>query len=342
MLKPNQPLALYMEGAVDQPFGKMGYGLLRYSQNPIACVVDSHTAGGDISELTGIKRACPIVGTVEEAKRLGAEVFVLGIAPPGGALPDEWFLVIDTAVGLGLSVVNGLHDRLGRRYPALTEGQWVWDVRAEPSGLAIGTGAAATLRNKRVLMIGTDMSVGKMSAGLELLKSAREQGIRAEFVATGQIGIVIMGKGVPLDAIRLDFASGAIEREVIAAKDAELIIIEGQGALIHPASTANLPLLRGSCPNHLILCHRAGQVALSRQPHIKIPPLNQYIELYRDLAEACGTFPRPIAAAIALNTGHIESENEARDACSVIAEQTGLPCADVVRFGGKALLESLD
>src|SRR5579885_2279635 len=151
MLDRNVPIALYMEGAVGEISGKMGYGVLRYSPNPVACIIDSKTAGGDIVALVGSPRSCPIVASVKEAVSLGARAMILGIAPPGGQIPEEWFSALDEAVALGMSLVNGLHQRLEPRYPNLQPGQVVWDVRVEPPGLSIGTGAAAELKNKRVL-----------------------------------------------------------------------------------------------------------------------------------------------------------------------------------------------
>lgn len=343
MLARNQKLAIYMDGAVLGIGGKMGFGILRYSPNPIACIIDSETVGRNIVELTGIPRECPIVATVEEARELGAEVLVLGIAPPGGKIPEPWYPVIDEAVAAGMSLVNGLHDLLGPSYPALPfagQRQFVWDIRVEPADLSPGNGLAASLPNRRVLLIGTDMAVGKMTAGLEVHRVARERGIRSEFVATGQIGITITGAGIPLDAIRVDFASGAVEREVMRFRDAELVIVEGQGALIHPGSTANLPLLRGSCPTELILCVRAGQTALRTHPEIAIPPLGNYIRLYEDLAEACGTFPRPRTAAVAVNSAGLTSE-EADRYVEELEKELGLPCADPVRHGPERLLDAV-
>jgi uncharacterized NAD-dependent epimerase/dehydratase family protein len=341
MLDRSQKLAVYMEGSVNDFSGKMGFGILRYSPNPVACVIDSETAGGDMREIARVPRSCPIVATIGEAAALGAEVFVLGIAPPGGMLPPSWFDVIEEAVARGLSVVNGLHDLLEPRYPNLAPGQWIWDIRTEPPGLGTATGAPAHLRNRRVLMIGTDMSVGKMTAGLELYRAARERGVRAEFVATGQIGITLIGRGVPLDAIRVDFACHAIEREVLRVQDAELVFVEGQGALIHPGSSANLPLLRGSCPTELVLCHRAGQNVLRRVPEIAIPPLGEYCRLYEDVASAGGAFPRPRTVGVALNTFHIESDDQADRAAKQVEDELGLPCVDPVRHGPERLLDAL-
>ncbi len=189
-------------------------------------------------------------------------------------------------------------------------------------------------------MIGTDMNIGKMTAGLEIQKLALDRGINAAFVATGQIGITITGRGIPLDAIRIDFAAGAVEREVMAAADSELVIVEGQGSLLHPGSSANLPLLRGSCPTHLILCHRAGMTHLPRLPWVQVPPLKDVIGLYQDLAEAGGNLPRPVAAGIALNTAGL-SEAEAEEAIASTAAVTSLPVCDPIRQGPEALLNSV-
>jgi len=318
----------------------MGFGILRYSPNPIACVIDSKFAGRDAAEITKIPRSAPVVGSIQEAIALGAEVFVLGIAVPGGLIPETWFTAIDEAVAKGLSIVNGLHDLLAPRYQDLKPGQWIWDIRVEPEGISTNLGRARHLGNRRVLMIGTDMSIGKMTAGLEIWKAARERGITAEFIATGQIGITITGSGVPLDAVRVDFASGAIEREMLRCESADLVIVEGQGALIHPASTANLPLLRGSMPTHLVLCHRAGLKTLKRDPSVVIPPLREYIKLYEDLGEACGTFPRPKTVAIALDTRDF-SDPEGEEWISRTEQEVGLPVADPVRVGPVKLLDAI-
>jgi uncharacterized NAD-dependent epimerase/dehydratase family protein len=340
MLTTDQPLAIYMESELAGSFAKMCQGILRYSPNPIAAVIDSHFAGEDVMDVIDSPRSAPVVASVKEAVALGARAFVLGIATLGGKIPQEWLPAIDQAVDQGLNIVNGLHDRLAPRYQNLPSGQWVWDIRMEPDGLGSGQGDAAKLKCKRLLMIGTDMAIGKMTAGLEIHRAARVKGVESEFVATGQIGITITGKGIPLDAIRVDFASGAVEREVLCCAGADLVVVEGQGALIHPSSTANLPLLRGACPTHLILCHRAHQKTLQRLPEIRIPPLNDYISLYESVAEACGTFPRPKTVAVALNTFGL-SNDEAKVAKEQVAKESGLPTADPIRDGADIFVKAL-
>ncbi|MCK5806116.1 MAG: DUF1611 domain-containing protein, partial [Lentisphaeria bacterium] len=300
-LRSNQPIAIFMEDHLGKSIGKMGYGLLRFSENPIVCVIDSCHAGKSVSDVVDSPRDCPVVSTVSEAAALGAEVFVLGIAPSGGLLPGPWFAVVDEAVARGMSVVNGLHDRLSERYPDLGLEQWVWDIRCEPKGLGVGTARARLLDNKRVVMVGTDMANGKMTAGLLLHRLALERGVTSEFLATGQIGISICGGGLPLDAVRVDYAAGAVEKFVLERGDADLVVVEGQGSILHPGSTATLPLLRGTCPTHLILCHRAGQETLRRMDFLRMPHLAQVVRLYEDVARACGLLTPAKVVAISLN-----------------------------------------
>ena len=341
MLKRDEPLAIYMQGACLSGIGKMGSGVLRYCPNPVACVIDSEHAGKETSSLMGVPREAPIVATVAEARAMGAKVLVLGIAPQGGLIPAEWYPVIDEAIQSGLSIVNGLHDLLAPRYRDLAPGQYIWDIRIEPEGIGVAQGAARHLENKRVLMIGTDMAIGKMTAGLELFRVLRERGANAEFVATGQIGITITGRGIPLDAVRVDYACGAMEKAVLdASEHAEYVIVEGQGSLAHPGSTATLPLMRGTMPTHMVLCHRAGQTHLQKLSEIEIPPLGEFIRLYEDLASTIGNFPRPKTIGIALDTSHLD-ESDALIAMARIERETGYMTVDPVRYGPDRLANTL-
>lgn len=149
---------------------------------------------------------------------------------------------------------------------------------------------------------------------------------------------MIAGEGVALDAVRVDFASGAVEQLVMAQeKSYEILHIEGQGSLLNPASTATLPLLRGSQPTHLVLVHRAGQMQIRNYPEVPIPPLSKVVALYEAIAAAAGSFfPAPVVG-IALNTAHLDNY-AARDAIKSVADETGLPCTDLLRFPSESLL----
>jgi len=341
MLKPTQPIAIYMEGFLDDRHGKMGHAVLRHSPNPVTCVIDSRFAGRDVREIVPVPRSCPVVASVAEAAaaRPRPEALLLGIAPSGGRVPPEWLRDLDEAVRLGMSIVNGLHDLLAGRYPHLPAGQWVWDIRREPDGIGVGTGAARGLGNRRVAVLGTDMATGKMTAALELHRAAERRGLRSRFLATGQVGIVISGSGLALDAVRIDYAVGAVEKMVLDAADADVVFLEGQGSILHPGSSATLPLIRGLCPTHLLLCHRAGNPTAG-QDWAKIPPLSRVVRLYEDIAECCGMHPRPRTIGVALNTVGL-SEAEARQHVARAGAETGLPATDVVRFGCENLMDVL-
>ena len=341
MIDPTQPIAIYMQEALGLDIGKMGYGILRYSPNPIACVIDVDHAGKMVSDVVATPRDCPVVASVAEAYALGARILALGTAPPGGRLPDVWRGAITAAVSAGMSVINGLHEPLAPQYPHLKAGQVVWDIRQEPPGLDTGTGAARFLKNRRILMVGTDMAVGKMTAGLELWKAAKDSGIDAGFVATGQIGITVTGSGIPLDAIRVDYASGAVEREVLRNEAREWVIVEGQGSIVHPGSTSTMPLLRGAMPTDLILCMKVGQTHLRRLPEVEIPPLPTLMRLYEDLACAGGTFPSAQVRGLCANTSELDEEAARRELADLTA-LAGVPAVDPVRFGCSELLDALN
>jgi uncharacterized NAD-dependent epimerase/dehydratase family protein len=306
-------------------------------------VIDRQCAGESLPALTGIAREVPIVATVAQALAYAPNVLAIGIAPSGGVLPDEWQQEIKQAVIAGLSIINGLHTPLSsipELQSSLREGQWIWDVRQEPSNLPIGSGKARLLTCRRVLTVGTDMGVGKMSTSLELNSASQRRGLRSKFLATGQAGLMIAGDGVPLDGVRVDFAAGAVEQLVMRYKDYDILHIEGQGSLLHPGSTATLPLIRGTQPTQLVLVHRAGQTHIRNHPHVPIPPLAKVIQLYETVAAAGGAFAPVRVVAIALNTAHLDTQAAEQVIAQTLTE-TNLPCTDPVRFGAEVLLDAV-
>jgi len=344
MFKTNQRIAILLHEGILGTQGKTGLAMLRFSEAEIVAIIDRECAGQSLTDLTGIPRNVPIVASVEAALSYQPEVLVIGIAILGGVLPADWQAEVKQAIAAGLSIANGLHTRLSldtELNHLLQPDQWIWDVRQEPANLPVGTGAARHLSCLRVLTVGTDMAVGKMSTSLVLNKLARQRGLRSHFLGTGQAGILISGDGIPLDAIRVDFAAGAVEQLVMRyGNETDIVFVEGQGSLLNPASTATLPLLRGSQATHLVLVHRAGQTHISRHPDLKIPALGVVVPLYESLAAAASMFTPAKVAAIALNTHHLD----AQAAQAVIAQtqaETGLPCTDPIRFGGDLILNAI-
>lgn len=342
MLDPNQPIAIFAEATMGLLNAKMAEGILRYGRNPAVAVIDSTKAGKTVGDVCALQSDVPIVTTLEEAIALGAQVLVLGTAPSGGRVPPEWMELLHRAVGAGLSIVNGMHDELAPTLGRdLADGQWIWDIRMAQGTLPdIAMGRAAGLANARILMVGTDMAVGKMTAGLEIHRSLCAAGADAAFLASGQTGIAIMSTGIPLDAFRVDHAAGAVERMVLGAAAHDYIIVEGQGSLLHPGSTATLPLMRGSCCTGMILCHRAGMTSLDTLDNVRVPPLRDVIALNEMTAAANGALTAAKVLGVALNTSHM-SEDAAKAAIAETATETALPVSDPVRFGAAPLAEAI-
>ena len=340
MLKPHQRVALYMEGYIHTEYVKMGLGVMRYLQNPIVGIIDSNHAGRNINQEYTIDRDIPIYKKLDQVIDQGAEVLILGIAPSGGKIPDTWNSVIQDALDSGLSIINGLHDSLGPSFSDHIQNptQWIWDVRVPQFTPKIASGRAAKLTNKRLLMIGTDMACGKMTAGLEIYRWAQNNQIDTAFVATGQIGITLMGSGIPLDALKVDHACGAVEQMVVNNSERSLVVVEGQGSLLHPGSAATLPLMRGTCPTHMILCHRADKTTLRNPESIKIPDLRDFITLNESLASVAGTYGNPKVVGIALNTVNLP-EKEAKKHIINLESEFKIPVTDVLRFGVEKIVK---
>jgi uncharacterized NAD-dependent epimerase/dehydratase family protein len=343
-LPVNQRIAILLHEGLCGSQGKTGLSILRYSDSPVVAVVDRTAVGKSVPEATGIQRDVPVVASVAAALPYQPEVLVIGIAPKGGAVPDDYWTDIKDALKAGLSLVNGLHTPLANipELKALLQpGRLIWDVRREPDNLEIASGIARNLPCRRVLTVGTDMAIGKMSTSLELNRAAKLRGLRSKFLATGQAGIMLEGDGIALDAVRVDFAAGAVEQLVMRfGQHYDLLHIEGQGSLLHPGSTATLPLIRGSQPTHLILVHKAGQSHNRNNPHVPIPPLPEVIKMYETVATAGGAFKPVSVVGVALNTKDLDEE-KAKEAIAQTIAETGLPCTDAVRFGAGVLLDAI-
>ncbi|MBL9199876.1 MAG: DUF1611 domain-containing protein [Opitutaceae bacterium] len=342
-----QRLAILQHGGLLTPkHGKTGLSLLRYRGDEVVAVVDRDAAGRSLREITRLplKRDIPIVASVAEALAHKPNALAIGLAPSGGRVPPEWLVELRLAVKSGVSIWSGLHTRLGEDpeiAAAVRPGVYIWDMRREPAGLVGGTGAARNLKCKRVLFVGTDMAIGKMTAALEFDKVARARGVRSMFIGTGQAGMMISGNGMCLDAVRVDYASGAVEAEVMRyGPSNDVVWVEGQGSLLNPASTATLPLIRGTQPTHLVLVAKAGVKTLRSFEHIVIPPLKKVVALYEQVAEAAGAFAHVPVVGVALNTWE-QDDATARASVEAAARETGLPCTDAVRFGPGEMLDRI-
>jgi len=309
----------FAPGAFATRGAKTAHGVIAYGTQPVVAVVDPEHAGRRVREVVPyLASDAPIVASVVEALAYQPNALLIGVAPAGGALPATWRAEILRAIAARLEIVSGLHDELGADLElaaaASRAGTAIVDLRKSPpprlfSGEAYGVTACVAL------LVGSDCAVGKMTAALELTRAARESGIRAEFVATGQTGIAIAGSGTAIDRVVADFASGAVEELVLAHRDADLLFVEGQGGINHPAfAPVTLALLFGA-----------------------LLPLVRLSALYEGL---CASVKPAAVAGIALDTHGLDAASAARTVART-RDETGLPCDDVVRNGAGGLYRAM-
>jgi uncharacterized NAD-dependent epimerase/dehydratase family protein len=332
---PDRRYAILADGWFANRRAKTGHGLIRYGENEVVAVIDSTLAGRSVREvMPELGRDAPIVRGVDEALELSPTSILVGLAPAGGRLPEEWMDALREAADAGLEIVSGLHQRLAPEFP----GKRVWDVREPPANTPLFSGDGFRVEPKVALTVGTDTAIGKMTTSLEIERSASETGLGAEFVATGQTGIIIAGWGVCVDAVISDFVAGASEQLVLEAarRDPELILVEGQGSLGHPAySGVTLGLLHGSCPDCLVLCTaKPGEEVYAGVPR---PTPARAARLYEEVAALVK--PAPVVA-VSVNTRGMD-DARAEELVARVADETGLPAADPFRASATPILEAI-
>jgi uncharacterized NAD-dependent epimerase/dehydratase family protein len=343
----SQPRFLILADGEFSPLtSKTANSVIRYLPERVVAVVDRVNAGKTVQDVLGFGGTIPVVGSMEEGLHRKPSAVLIGIAPAGGRLPDEWRGWLADALDAGCDLWSGLHTFLSDD-PILHErakasGRHIYDVRRPPAHLPVAAGLARLVEPLVVLTVGTDCNVGKMTAQLQLVRGLQQRGLRSKFVATGQTGIFIEGWGIAVDAVVADFVAGAAEELVLkAAPDADVLLVEGQGSINHPGySGVTVGLLHGCCPGALILCHQASREFIGEyrgEPWLRIPPLTDYVKLY----ELIGSAVHPTRViGVCLNTYDL-SEAEARQACERAERETGLPCTDPVRFDSAPLLDAI-
>jgi uncharacterized NAD-dependent epimerase/dehydratase family protein len=334
-------MAILAEKKLGPLTSKMANGAIRYLPEEVVAVIDSRYGGKTVQQILNFGRDIPIVPSLEEALPYKPNSLLIGISPPAGEFPADWYPLVIKALQNKLHVISGLHDRLSeiKEFRVLADKYRVkiTDLRKYNQPNTLARGLAIHFKSKIVLTVGTHGNVGKMTTTIELVRQLQKMGKSAEWLATGQIGILIKGRGIPLDAVRGDFMSGAVEG-ALAPLDGkyEYIFVEGQGSLQHLGySGVSLALMHGALPDAMILCHRAD-VGVSDYG-IDTDDLHQAITLHENLL----AFVKPAKIiAVSLNTYNL-TQNKAADWIEVIHQQTGLPVTDPLRFGAKILTEAI-
>jgi uncharacterized NAD-dependent epimerase/dehydratase family protein len=342
---PDRPrFAILTEGSLGVLESKTAVCVLRFRAEDVVALVDSTHAGGDAASLVNAAAPIPIVGTVREARERGANTLLIGIAPRGGGLPDTWRSILHAALAEGLHIVSGLHVFLAEDADlaarAREHNRMLVDLRRVPVDAVLPVEHPPPARGGVVLTVGSDCAVGKLTASLVLAEALTARGVRTVVGATGQTGVLLTGWGIAIDRVISDFAAGATETIVNEGlRRADMVVVEGQGSIIHPAySGVSLALLHGARPHALVLCHQPTRTAIRGYEYVRIPPLPELIALYESLT-------RPIApasvAGVALNTFDM-TRHDADDARQRVEAETGLPTVDPVRDRPDRLAEAVE
>ncbi len=331
------------EGNFGPQSSKTANACIRYSSSEVVAVLDSTNAEKTSQEILGFGGDIPVVATFVDGMEKAPNALLIGIAPAGGQFPAAWRTIVNDALRAGLDVWSGLHTMLGddAEFAALAaaSGASIRDLRRAPHDLDVAYGRARDVDATVVLTVGTDCNIGKMTTQLQVLNAVRQLGHRVNFAATGQTGILIEGRGIAVDAVIADFIAGAAERLTLeAAVDADVVLVEGQGSLIHPAySGVTLGLMHGSLPHAMVLCAQPSRTSIHRNPWVSIPSLTQMIALYEQTTAYLRHAP---VIAIALNTFDL-TEDAAFLAVEQARAETGLPVTDPVRFDPSPIAQAI-
>lgn len=326
------PFAVFLGDAKDEAFAKTALGLIQWRRE--SCAGQVRLPGCKVD--AGVKEL-----TIADAKAAGVQTLIVGSAAVGGAIPPHWIASLCDAASRGIHIVAGLHMRLAELgalpQAAAAGGARLIDVRVPPAGLPIGTGRKRS--GLRLLTVGTDCACGKKYTALALEQEMRARGMKCDFRASGQTGIMIAGRGIPMDAVVADFLVGAAEM-LSPDNDADhWDVIEGQGGIFHPAFLqVTVGLLVGSQPDAFVVCHDPLRKELLGCPDFPVPAVAEVIE--RTIAVGRLTNPDMRCVGIAVNTS-----NMSQDARALLRERyesgLGLPCVDPLIGGVAPIVDRL-
>jgi len=332
-------IIILTEGHTEPHAGKTAASVIRYRRHEVAALLDATQAGRTSGELLGVGDL-PIVAKLDDVP--DANTLLLGIAPPGGKIPPPWrAIILDAIARRKMDVISGLHDFVGDdpefAAEAKKSGVTIHDVRKNTEK-TIARRQGLRPDCLRVHTVGHDCSIGKMVVSIEITNGLKKRGYDAKFIATGQTGIMVEGDGLPIDCIVADFVSGAAEKLILQNQHHDIVLIEGQGSLVHPSySGVTLSLLHGCAPQGLVFCYEMGRERVTGVESVKIPPLADIMRLYDAMSNV---HQRCKIIGIGINSRRVPNDEAAREREQVKA-QFGLPACDVFRDGPDELVEAV-
>jgi uncharacterized NAD-dependent epimerase/dehydratase family protein len=332
-------IIILTEGHTEPHAGKTAASVIRYRGQDVVALLDSKEAGRTSGELLGAGNV-PIVARLDDAPE--ANTLLLGIAPPGGKIPQPWrAIILDAIARRKMDVISGLHDFVSDdpefAAAARQSGVKLHDIRKN-SEKTIARRVGLRPDCLRVHTVGHDCSIGKMVVSIEVTNGLKKRGHDAKFIATGQTGIMVEGDGLPIDCVVADFVSGSAEKLVLQNQHHDILLVEGQGSMVHPSySGVTLGLLHGCAPHALILCYEIGRERVTGVESVKIPPLAEIKRIY----EVMSNIHQPCEIiGIGINSRRVSAEEAMRERERTKAE-FGLPACDVFRDGPDELVEAV-
>ena len=339
---------VYCEGEFGKIDGKVANGLARHSEKyQILGIIDSTKVGLDAGEfLDGIKNGIPIFQSSEDAiKTLGfvPEYFIYGIAAITAFLDHYDRGIIFSAMKLGMNIINGLPEFFTEDEEFVQKAHdynvQIYDMRKSPmrKNLHNFSGRIHKVSIPVITVLGTDCAVGKRTTAVELVVALQQAGLNAEFIATGQTGLLQGAKyGTVVDVLSSGFASGEVENAILNAYKGErpdIIVVEGQGALSHPAYTSSHAIIRGAVPDAVILQHPPKRKNHCDYPTLPMPTPESEIELIE-------VFSKTKVIAITINHEDM-TDDELENTIVEYEKKYSLPTTDILKYGCDKLIEKL-
>lgn len=345
--KPHVATAIvYCEANFGEIDGKTANGLIRSSEKyKILSVIDSVRAGLDTGMVLDNKpNMIPICRDLADAlAQAGSapDFFILGMAPASGMLSKHERGLVLEAMSHGMNIVNGLHEFLNDdpvfAAECLASNVEIIDVRKprDKKDLQMFSGRIAEVTCPVIAVLGTDCAIGKRTTANIITSALNESGIKTVMIGTGQTGLMQGARyGVALDAVPSQFCAGELEATIVTAFEIEspdVIIVEGQGALSHPAFSSSSFILRGSCPNGVILQHAPRRSVRCDFEKMAMPTPASEINLIETFAET---------KIIGLTINHEQmSDIEVSAAITQYEQELGIPVTDALTRSPERLVK---
>jgi len=339
---------VYCENEFGKIDGKVANGLVRYSERyEIIGIIDSTKRGLDAGKyLDGIKNNIPIFKSIDDALNsfnYTPENFIYGIAPLTSFLNKDQRKIIVSAIKNKMNIINGLPEYFTEDNEFVKKaneyGVQIYDIRKAPprNKLHIFSGRISKIRTPVILVAGTDCAVGKRTTARLLVESLKKQGLKTIFVTTGQTGLLQGAKyGIALDVLTSGFATGEVENAIVnavATEQPDIIIVEGQGALSHPAFTSSSAIIRGALPDAIIIQHPPKRKNHCDYPKLPMPTLESEIQLNE-------LFSKSKVIAITLNHADM-TDHELEDTIVEYESKYKLPTTDVLKYGCDKIIKKI-